>query len=395
MTLAALKDTLDALEERSYCEGTCRITERLAIALPDGDVSAADDATFVAWLTAHSEAAPFGEAKLTKIDVRVRHALRLVARGKADIAGFDPADVLDQIEAALSPRMHLAATLTDVLVYPAGGKFERHKDTPRSPELVGTLVVGLPIEHAGGTFRVTDGRGTKDFDWSGTPDPETLRWVALFSDVDHEIAQVTSGARVTLVYALHATERPRVDPTWEARRARLRAAAGELASEREWPVMIACTRHVITENQAQPPVKVLRGLDRDIADAFVDAGYDVTVRACVAACPSDGESQRFPDVGEMYAVQRLDKPLTPKVIASLDEVVTFSDEAEDDEGGDLAAFSLAPYILDEVNLEQWVIRANAAATMIHEALFSDTGYFGNEAYEACIYTLAALEVTPR
>jgi hypothetical protein len=31
--------------------------------------------------------------------------------------------------------------------------------------------------------------------------------------------------------------------------------------------------------------------------------------------------------------------------------------------------------------------------MIHETLFSDTGYFGNEAYEAFLYTLAALEVS--
>ena len=45
-------------------------------------------------------------------------------------------------------------------------------------------------------------------------------------------------------------------------------------------------------------------------------------------------------------------------------------------------------------VERWVIRKAAGATLIHEAeMFSDDGYFGNEGYEAHIYTLAALEVT--
>jgi hypothetical protein len=34
--------------------------------------------------------------------------------------------------------------------------------------------------------------------------------------------------------------------------------------------------------------------------------------------------------------------------------------------------------------------------MIHVAsMFSDDGYFGNEAYEAVLYTLAALEILPK
>jgi hypothetical protein len=55
---------------------------------------------------------------------------------------------------------------------------------------------------------------------------------------------------------------------------------------------------------------------------------------------------------------------------------------------------LGPYILDQVAIENWVIRRAAGATLIHEAeMFSDDGYFGNEGYAAHIYTLAALEVT--
>src|SRR5687767_11336875 len=112
MTLAALAKTLDTIDEQTSCEGTLRLSERVALALPDGDVGAVDDASFVKWLTEHGEVAPFGAAKQTKVDKKVRHAMRLKARGKVDVAGFDPEDILGEIETALSPRTHLAATLT-------------------------------------------------------------------------------------------------------------------------------------------------------------------------------------------------------------------------------------------------------------------------------------------
>lgn len=398
MSLDALKQVLDQIDEHACCEGTYKLEERLAIALPDGDVGAADDPRFVDWLLEHSEPAPFGEANQTKIDPKVRRAQRLTARDKASVAGFDPEAILGEIEAKLSPRCHLTAQLTDVIVYPRDGKFARHKDTPRSPELVGTLVVAAPIAHEGGAFQVDDGRGAKVFDWSGTPDPKAVRWVALFGDVDHEVRPVTAGARVTLVYALLQTEKPRTDPVWVAQQAKLKQAGERLAAaQTEWPIMIACTRHVITDSAKQPQaIKTLRGVDRDVAEGLKAAGLSVVVRSCIAASPTtEGEPAAFPDTQELWSVTRLAKPLTPKVIASLDDIVTFTDDASADDEEDLSAFSLAAYVLDEVPIERWVIRDNAKATMIHEALFSDSGYFGNEAYQAYLYTLAALEVEPK
>lgn len=35
----------------------------------------------------------------------------------------------------------------------------------------------------------------------------------------------------------------------------------------------------------------------------------------------------------------------------------------------------------------------AAATLIHEAVFDQDGFFGNGGFEAYLYTLAALEVS--
>src|SRR3569623_3003244 len=108
MRLTALKAALDSASEASWCEGTYQLAERLAIALPGGDLGAVDDPGFVDWLLAHSEVAPFGSAKQPKLDKTVRHALRLVARGKAKIGGFAPKAILDQLENALSPPHRLA-----------------------------------------------------------------------------------------------------------------------------------------------------------------------------------------------------------------------------------------------------------------------------------------------
>ncbi|HEX7704716.1 MAG TPA: hypothetical protein VF403_28440, partial [Kofleriaceae bacterium] len=88
MSLDDLKRSLQALDEPTFCEGTVQLTERLAIMLPDGDLAAPDDPTFVDWLVEHGEPAPFGQASETKLDPAVRYATRLVARGAARIGGF-------------------------------------------------------------------------------------------------------------------------------------------------------------------------------------------------------------------------------------------------------------------------------------------------------------------
>src|SRR5687768_11168589 len=100
---AKLQAVLDGLDEDSCCGGSHRTTERIALALPDGDVGAVDDPRFVDWLLAHAEPAPFGKGGETIIDKKVRSAQRLVARDKVEVHGFEPSALLDGIEATLSP----------------------------------------------------------------------------------------------------------------------------------------------------------------------------------------------------------------------------------------------------------------------------------------------------
>lgn len=54
--------------------------------------------------------------------------------------------------------------------------------------------------------------------------------------------------------------------------------------------------------------------------------------------------------------------------------------------------SLAPHLLSGLPM-YWVVRAKAAATLIHETAFDEYGFFGNGGFDAFLYTLAALEVS--
>ena len=145
---------MEELPDPSFVEGTAKLVERFAIALPDGDVGALEDPGFVGWLNEHAEDAPFGHGGATRLDRSVRNARRLAARGNAAITGFDPVTVIGEVEAALSPRFHLEATLVDVILYPDGGSFARHKDTPRTEALVGTLIAPVSARAVVGSPRV-------------------------------------------------------------------------------------------------------------------------------------------------------------------------------------------------------------------------------------------------
>jgi hypothetical protein len=380
VSVTDLRTALETIVEASTCSGRYRAKERISLALPDGDVGAIDDAKFVDWLIANAEPAPYGQGTVTKIDPKVRSAKRLTARDKVLVAGFEPESVLDKIEVALSPSVKLSAKLTDVIVYKKGDKFTRHKDTPRSADLIGTLIVGLPIAHTGGAFVVDDGQKAQTFDW-GEPEDGYLPWVALFSDIDHEIKPVKSGARITLVYSLHRTKQPRTDPGAKQRKQLADAIAASLKNQKDWPVMIACNRQVIAEPGAKQPQKLdaLRGADRDIAEALVAAGFRVDVRACMAAIANYDDPSPWPATNNLWSITRL-KTVPPFEV--------FDHMADD--GG-----AIEEYILDSVPIDRCAVRASASATLIQESgMWAEHGMdFGNEGYDALLYTLAALEIS--
>ena len=79
-----------------------------------------------------------------------------------------------------------------------------------------------------------------------------------------------------------------------------------------------------------------------------------------------------------------------------DTLVSFTGSVDGDEyeSEDMEATLLGEYVLDLVGNQRVIVRKRAAATVIYEGLYSDTGYFGNEATMGHLYTLAAIEIAP-
>ncbi|TFK58578.1 hypothetical protein BDN72DRAFT_966309 [Pluteus cervinus] len=100
----------------------------------------------------------------------------------------------------------IRAELYKLNVYDKGSFFKAHKDTPRGEKMFGSLVIVFPTKHTGGTliFR-HDGE-----EWKHNPlslmkshTAPAASYAAFYSDVEHEVAPVASGYRVTLTYNLY------------------------------------------------------------------------------------------------------------------------------------------------------------------------------------------------
>jgi len=404
MSRDGLLHALAELDEHVSVAGTITIDEPLVLTLPDGSEQSVEDPGFVDWLLSHGEAAPFGVGHETRLDPTVRSAVRLAARGAVAVRGFDPASLLPRIEASLSPRAHLSAKLTDVVVYTPGGHFAPHKDTPRTSDLVATLVVALPIAHEGGALQV----GRETIDWSGPCASSELRWAAMFTDVDHAVLPVRTGARVTLTYALARSGVTRDDRAWDERMSHVvreiddlempeETAYGRRSRATPSPLFVPCARHVILrDGQQASSVDDLRGVDRDLADAFVKAGYRVTVRVCLAARRLEELVHTTNPAWDATAPEvylaRLRGPFTDDDVRALRDGVTFVPASPD--GGGLLDHETSDLsdLCDAIPDQAWLARPASIATFLTQREFCEYGLVGNDAADSFLYRLVCLEV---
>ena len=87
-----------------------------------------------------------------------------------------------------------------------GSFLKPHVDTPRSEKMFGSLVIVFPTPHEGGALLLRHRGHEWIFDYGqelaakGQP---SIGYVAFFSDIEHEVAPVTSGHRIALTYNLY------------------------------------------------------------------------------------------------------------------------------------------------------------------------------------------------
>jgi hypothetical protein len=380
---------LEAFEAPLAVTGTASAPD-LRIELPSGEASPTVGPELAQWIETRAEPAPFGDGEATRLDPAVRHARRLPDRANLRVTGFDAAAILSQIEPVLSPDARLEARLTDVVIYGEGGHFQAHRDTPRAQDMVGTLVVRLPIPHRGGALRLRCGGETMVV-FDAPPATDSLAWAAFHGDVDHEVLPVRQGACVSLTYALHRSGDlacllvPNHGLVEAVRR--LLGDRSFLPEGGQW--LLPCARRVIRAKGEALGLEQLVGRDREVAAALRSLELPVAVRSCVAVVPSDGDeraSQAPLDWAEVaIRLERADLP-------PLAEAVTLVPRAHDDDGSRPDVQSLDGLIAHDDHV-RCTIRRSAHTTLVDEAQFSPSGYFGNDHFDAWFYAFAALEVT--
>ena len=78
------------------------------------------------------------------------------------------------------------------------------KDTPRSGDTLGSLIVILPTTHEGGVLYLRHNLGEEwTLDSSAITSAQeipSVAYITFYSDVEHSVSTVTSGYHVTLTY---------------------------------------------------------------------------------------------------------------------------------------------------------------------------------------------------
>ena len=156
-------------------------------------------------IVAAAELAPYGRGTETVVDPSVRKVWQLSPDavkigGKAWEAAF--ADMLGRVCAGMGcGAAQVSAELYKLLVYDAGGFFQSHRDTEKTPGMFGTLVVSLPSAHEGGDLVIRHAGAEQAVSLTGD-EPSEVAWAAFYADCEHEVKPVTKGYRVCLVYNL-------------------------------------------------------------------------------------------------------------------------------------------------------------------------------------------------
>lgn len=80
-----------------------------------------------------------------------------------------------------------------------GSFFKAHQDTPRGPNMFGSLVIVFPTPHEGGALVLRSDNGERqeevlDFSaWLKETETPSVAYALFFGDITHEVYEVTRG----------------------------------------------------------------------------------------------------------------------------------------------------------------------------------------------------------
>lgn len=152
-------------------------------------------------LKAACRRAPFGRGAETVVDDSVRKTWEL-DHSQFKLANPAWSDFLEKVAKETADSLGMVDVRAEpykLLLYEEGSFFRRHKDSEKMKGMIGTLVISLPSHHEGGDVHLSLGEQSRSFSTSPTS-AYNLGALAWYSDVTHEITQLTSGYRLVLTY---------------------------------------------------------------------------------------------------------------------------------------------------------------------------------------------------
>ncbi|OBZ71338.1 hypothetical protein A0H81_08863 [Grifola frondosa] len=208
-------------DQPPFCSGTFPITSNNSILYygkgnPAGRIdllNASDEE--LKHLTEACDPATFGMDRKDVLDETYRRAGKLDAAHFAVKFDAERSGLLRVVRSGLlegfDEKKPTSAELYKLNVYGKDSFFKAHKDTPRSKTMFGSLVIVFPTPHEGGAFSLRQNDKKWVFDSSKLlvdQQEPCIAYIAFYSDVEHEVALVTSGYRVTITYNLYFSESP-------------------------------------------------------------------------------------------------------------------------------------------------------------------------------------------
>ena len=170
-----------------------------------GDIGLPVDPAVARALIDAAEMAPFGLGEETIVDPAVRSAWQ-IGPERLSFANKEWSAVIDGLVEAVATAFAIPSPiqhrLYKLLIYETGGHFAAHKDSEKEDGMFATLVVYLPSRNEGGRLTVRHAGKEHTFEPGGDGAGFGLHYAAFYTDCEHEIAPLTDGYRIALVYNL-------------------------------------------------------------------------------------------------------------------------------------------------------------------------------------------------
>ena len=154
------------------------------------------------------------------------------------------------------------AYLYKMLVYKQSSHFKKHKDTEKHAGMFATLIVQLPSVYTGGQLIVYDNQGRAQ---THNLAQDCISYAAHYADLEHEIAELKSGYRVTLIYNLCCSERELNESAYDISSGLMDSMKQALdgLNQSACPIALFFEHHYTQNSFLMNGVNALKGVDKE------------------------------------------------------------------------------------------------------------------------------------